>query len=170
MEGRFPRPGVVSIVVDNVFHDFVARGLATGRGASSPGSGLRRCDQGVGVVLPDVAALDQVEGSLGVEIDRLRLIVIRIRRALRAKDVEVLLHEEDAFLLQLAHAGGLYLLEESLRRLLSQARLAALPHKRIVRGVRADVALDELADCLGRGDEAVARRAFGKYPFRLLNP
>ena len=101
-------------------------------------------------------------------IDRLRLITIRVRRALRDRDIEMLLDEEDAFLLQLAHAGGQLMLEENLRRLLGQARLASLPQPPLPRRVRADATLDVLADCLEEGNAQGARRAFETYPFRLL--
>lgn len=100
--------------------------------------------------------------------DGLRLITIRIRRALRQGDEEARFDEEDEFRLQLTRAAEMPVLEEVLRRMFGQARLMSMSHgapsRRRPRN--SDVAmLDTIADAIERGDAEPALSALEAYPF-----
>ncbi|MGH3658293.1 MAG: GntR family transcriptional regulator, partial [Micromonosporaceae bacterium] len=67
----------------------------------------------------------QAAGLLDVsEVDQLRLIMIRARRAIRAGDVNAFLDCDDDFHLHIPHAAGQYLAEDALRRLRGLTRLS----------------------------------------------
>jgi GntR family transcriptional regulator, rspAB operon transcriptional repressor len=58
------------------------------------------------------------------DVDQLRLIMIRARRALQARDFNAYLDCDEDFHLHLPHAAGLHLAEDALRRLRGLSRLA----------------------------------------------
>ncbi|WP_166346331.1 GntR family transcriptional regulator [Phytoactinopolyspora limicola] len=58
------------------------------------------------------------------DVDQLRLIMIRARRAIRARDVNAYLDCDDDFHLHIPHAVGHHLAEDALRRLRGLTRLA----------------------------------------------
>lgn len=60
------------------------------------------------------------------QIDQLRLIMIRARRAIAAGDVNAFLDCDDEFHLHIARAAGLLLVEDVLRRLRGATRLVSL--------------------------------------------
>lgn len=60
------------------------------------------------------------------EVDQLRLIMIRARRAIQAGDVNAFLDCDDEFHLHIARAAGLLLVEDVLRRLRGATRLVSL--------------------------------------------
>lgn len=100
--------------------------------------------------------------------DGLRLITIRIRRALRQGDEEARFDEEDEFRLQLTRAAEMPVLEEVLRRMLGQARLMARSNGKSARRrpKSSDVArLDAVADAIEQGDAQTAGASIQTYPF-----
>ena len=62
------------------------------------------------------------------DVDQLRLIMIRARRAIAARDVNAYLDCDDDFHLHLPHAAGFRLAEDALRRLRGLTRLAVREH------------------------------------------
>lgn len=60
------------------------------------------------------------------DVDQLRLIMIRARRAIRAGDVDAFADCDDDFHLHVPHAAGHQLAEDALRRLRGLTRLASL--------------------------------------------
>lgn len=100
--------------------------------------------------------------------DLLRLVVIRIRRALRNRDRGGRLDGEYEFRLQLARAAQMPMLVEILNRLLGQMRLMVVASgesgRRDPRTSAADM-LDAVIDALERGDATEAGVALHAYPF-----
>lgn len=60
------------------------------------------------------------------ELDQLRLIMIRMRRAIAAHDINAFLDSDDEFHLHIARAADLHLVEDVLRRLRGATRLLSL--------------------------------------------
>ncbi|MGH3357593.1 MAG: GntR family transcriptional regulator [Nocardioidaceae bacterium] len=74
------------------------------------------------------------------DVDQLRLIMIRARRAIDAQDINAYLDCDEDFHLHIPHAAGLHLAEDALRRLRGLNRIA-------VRGLDWDAApLNRIAD------------------------
>jgi len=76
--------------------------------------------------LERLAIREAAENFDDSDIDQLRLIMIRTRRALKAGDINSYLDCDDEFHLHIPHAAGLFLIEDALRRLRGFTRLAGL--------------------------------------------
>lgn len=118
----------------------------------------------VAMTLPRVA-----HAASASDLDQLRLVTIGLRRAIRAGDVVALLDAEDDYRLQLARAAQMPMVEEVLRRVLAQARLAGLPHRAPARRIARNFPLDAAADHLENGETTAAERALRRYRFGVGN-
>lgn len=98
------------------------------------------------------------------QVDQLRLIMIRTRRAVRDNDIAGFLDCDDDFHLQIAHAAELPLVEEALRRIRGLFRLATVDtewaDEQLQRSVRQH---DEVIDAIETGDPVVAEGAIARH-------
>lgn len=98
------------------------------------------------------------------DVDQLRLIMIRARRAIGSRDVNAYLDCDEDFHLHIPHAAGLHLAEDALRRLRGLTRLAVREHD------WHDALLNRIADeheeiieALAAGDGDHATRAMADH-------
>lgn len=98
------------------------------------------------------------------QLDQLRLIMIRARRAIRDNDIAGFLDCDDDFHLQIARAAELPLVEEALRRIRGLFRLATIDTE-WTDGLLQSTARqhDEVIDAIETGDPAVAEDAIARH-------
>lgn len=130
--------------------------------AASPG--LNREVSLMRVALETLAVREAATSCDVSDLDQLRLIMIRTRRALAAGDVNAYLDSDDEFHLHLAHAAGLPLVEDVLRRLRGITRLAGLTTEWSTADLAASADQhDALIDALDGGDPDAAERILGEH-------
>ena len=98
------------------------------------------------------------------QLDQLRLIMIRARRAIRDDDITGWMDCDDDFHLQIARAAELPLVEEALRKIRALTRMATIGTSWTGELLRASARQhDEIIDAIETGDPVVADEAIARH-------
>lgn len=121
--------------------------------------------------LERLAAREAAVHATESDLDQLRLVMIRTRRALAAEDTNTFLDCDDEFHLGIARAAGLAIVEDTVRRLRGYTRLAGLTAGWSSAHLASSAdEHDAIVDALETHDPDIAEHALAQHLASLTSP